>query len=99
MKVIYETERLIVRQWENKDEQDLYEYASDNSVTKFLTFPTYQSLQDAKERIAYLQQQYQEKSLVQDYCIEHKGLHKVIGAIGIPHYFEKMKAKLKSAMY
>lgn len=33
MKVIYETERLIVRQWENKDEQDLYEYASDNSVT------------------------------------------------------------------
>ena len=95
MKVIYETERLIVRQWENKDEQDLYEYASDNSVTKFLTFPTYQSLQDARERIAYLQQQYQEKSLVQDYCIEHKGLHKVIGAIGIPHYFEKNEGEIE----
>lgn len=89
MKIIYETERLIVRQWEHKDEQDLYEYASDANVGKFLSFPTYQSIQDAKERIDYLQQCYQEDSVEQDYCIEHKGLCKVIGAIGIPHYHSK----------
>ena len=89
MKIIYETERLIIRQWEHKDEQDLYEYASDVNVTKFLSFPTYQSLQDAKERIDDLQERYQDGSVVQDYCLEYKGLHKVIGAIGIPHYLEK----------
>ena len=32
MKVIYETERLIIRQWEKDDYQDLFEYASNSPV-------------------------------------------------------------------
>ena len=30
MKIKYETERLIVREWEDKDYKDLFEYASNS---------------------------------------------------------------------
>lgn len=89
MKKLYETERLIIRQWEDKDYKDLYEYASDENVTKFLSFPTYASLDTAKERIAFLKNQYAENLVATDYCIELKEEKKVIGSIGIAHYKEK----------
>ena len=38
MKVIYETERLVIRQWEKEDYQDLFEYASNPEASKFLKF-------------------------------------------------------------
>ncbi len=38
MKIKYETERLIVREWKDKDYKDLFEYASNKEVTKFLHF-------------------------------------------------------------
>lgn len=95
MNIIYETERLIIRRWEDDDCQDLFEYAGDESVTKFLNFPTYQSLQDAKERIAFLKQQYQEKSVQADYCIEHKATQKVIGAISNCHYRQENEGEVE----
>ena len=58
MNILYETERLIIRKWENKDYKDLYEYASDENVTKFLSWPTYVSLDDAVSRINFVKQQY-----------------------------------------
>lgn len=89
MKVIYETERLFIREWTDTDDQDMFEYASDENVTKFLCFPTHQSLKDAKDRIAYVKQQYHENTVVADYCIHHKATGKAIGAIGIVRYNEK----------
>lgn len=83
MKIIYETERLIVREWMDNDCKDLYEYASDEVAIKFLTFPTYTSMQDAVDRINFLKNQYTEDTMLCDYCIELKGHNKVIGAIGI----------------
>ena len=86
MKVIYETERLIIREWQLSDQDDLYEYASDPIVTKYLTFPTYTSHQEAVDRINYLIGCYQTDSIKQDYAIELKSEHKVIGAITIVDY-------------
>ncbi len=86
MKTIFETERLIVREWELKDKEDLYEYASDPVVTKYLTFPTYTSMQNAIDRINYLNEKYQTDSLVQDYAIQLKSEDKVIGAISVVNY-------------
>ena len=83
MAIIFETERLIVREWEDKDYKDLYEYASDASVTRFLSFPTYISMETAVERIAYVKEQYSLGEMVNDYCIELKEIGKVIGSIGI----------------
>ena len=34
MKIIYETERLVIRQWEEKDCKDLFEYAKNEEITK-----------------------------------------------------------------
>ena len=89
MKIIYETDRLIVRQWEEDDFLDLYEYASDSEVTKFLHFPANTSIDTAKERIAVVREKYEEHPILGDYCIEVKGLGKVIGSIAINGYKEK----------
>ena len=86
MKIIFETERLIIREWEMSDKEDLYEYASDPIVTKYLTFPTYTCLQDAVDRINYLKNQYNDDTQIRDYAIELKSINKVIGAIGVVSY-------------
>ena len=88
MSILYETERLIVRGWEDKDYEDLYEYASDENVTKYLSWPTYTSLDDASSRIDFVKQQYSKNEMTVDYCIELKGLDKVVGAIGVVDYKE-----------
>ena len=95
MAIIFETERLIVREWEDKDYKDLYEYASDASVTRFLSFPTYVSLETAVERIAYVKEQYSLGEMVNDYCIELKEIGKVIGSFGIVKYKEKNEGEVE----
>lgn len=95
MKIIYETERLIVREWRDEDYKDLYEYASDAEVTKYLSFPTYTSLEVAKERIAFLKTQYSEGAIAADYCIEHKETAKVIGSIGLIAYEQKNEGRVE----
>ena len=67
MKVIYETERLIVRQWEEKDYKDLYEYACNDEVTKFLSWPTYKDEQTAIDRINCLLEEYKQEKIDNDY--------------------------------
>lgn len=95
MKIIYETERLRVREWEDADYKDLYEYASDENITKFLSFPTYTSLNTARERIEFLKNQYAENLVATDYCIEHKQSAKVIGAIGIVKFNAKNEGEIE----
>ena len=88
MKFIYETERLIIRQWEEKDFLDLFEFASNPEVTKYLHYPTYANDGTAKERIAFLIEKYKTESLAQEYAIELKEAHKVIGSINIGSYIK-----------
>ena len=66
MKTIYETERLVIRQWQEKDYKDLFEYASCDSVTKFLSWQTYTSEQTAIERINHLLECYIEGKIDND---------------------------------
>lgn len=93
--IIFETERLMIRKWQDSDADDLYEYASNEVVTKFLTFPTYQSKQEAYDRIAFVKQQYSEDSILGDYCIEHRATNKVIGAITLVHYTPKNQGEVE----
>ena len=95
MKPIYITERLIVRQWEEKDYEDLYEYASDENVTRYLSFPTYTSIEGAKERIKTVREHYETGDQIQDYAIEEKSSGKVVGAIGIVRYSEKNMGEIE----
>ncbi len=83
MKIKYETERLIIREWEDKDYKDLFEYASDKEVTKFLRFKTYESEEEAKLRIATLKENYKTENRYGEFAIELKSEKKVIGSVNL----------------
>ena len=95
MKVIYETERLIIRHWEEKDYLDLYEYASNEDVTKFLSWQTYDDIQTAIARIDYLLDEYKQDKVEHEYAIHLKAENKVIGSIGIMDYKQKNDGSLE----
>ncbi len=86
MKIKYETKRLIVREWEKSDYKDLFEYASDEEVTKYLHFKTYENEQVAKERINTLIESYKESPFINNFAVMTKNDNKVIGDINISTY-------------
>jgi len=90
--MLYETENLIVRHWKSEDATDLFEYCSDPETTKFLTFPTYQSISEAHSRIAFMKQRYDNYKDGIDYPLELKATGKVIGSIGL-HRFSAKRAR------
>lgn len=89
MEILFETERLIIRKWEEGDCHDLYEYARDKEVTKFLNFEPYKDLNVAVERIAKLKEDYLTKSIEGDFAVQLKSENKVIGSIAIVEYKAK----------
>ncbi len=89
MQKIYETERLIIRKWEEKDCEDLYDYASKEEVTKFLNFKPYSSIQDAIDRINSILEKYSNNKKEVAYAIALKESNKVVGSIDIVHHILK----------
>ena len=77
-----ETKRLILRKFEYKDIDDLYEYGKDEEVTKYVRFDTYKSIEDAQDRIDDLLVKYAQE---EKYCwaIEEKESQKLIGSIDL----------------
>lgn len=49
--MILETERLILRRWEESDAEDLYKYASNPDVGSIAGWPAHQSLDESREVI------------------------------------------------
>lgn len=88
-KVIYETERLIIRQWEETDAEDLYEYAKDPIISKYLKFKPYTSIQEAHERISKILLKYKNNEVETPYAIVLKEEKKVVGSIDIDNYSQK----------
>lgn len=87
-----ETKRLLLRPFMVEDAEDMFcNYCSDPLVTKYLTWPTYASIRDAQERIAFMREQY-ETGAVWDWAIEFKELGQVIGSIGVVEHSEKINA-------
>lgn len=95
MKIVFETERLIVRHWEDQDCEDLFEMLCDANVVQFLTFPAYQTLEDARKCIQNIKQKYQESLVALDYCIQDKASGKAIGSIEIVNYKEKNECEVE----
>ena len=77
------TDRLILRNWQTKDYNDLYEFASDDEVTKFLTFKTYKTKQEAIDRINTFLETQNDNDNIGDFAIELKSENKVIGSLHI----------------
>ena len=95
MNIIYETERLIIRQWEERDAADLFEYAKDPNVSKFLKFKPYVSINEAHERIARILSKYDNNEIEVPYAIELKAEGKLIGSIDIDKYYKSAEGILE----
>lgn len=73
--MIFETERLILRRWEESDAEDLYKYASNPDVGPIAGWPPHQSLDESKDVIKNVFNGKEAYAI----CLKEDG--KVIGAI------------------
>lgn len=76
-----ETERLLLRKIKIKDAQDMYEYAKNPNVSKYLTWSAHESLSYTKKYIKFLSKKYI-KGEYFDWGIELKQTGKFIGTCG-----------------
>ena len=85
-----ETERLILRPFVMEDAEAMYRnWASDPEVTKFLSWPTYQSVDTAYEILDIWTKQYSDNTFYQ-WAIELKEIGEVIGSISVVNFDERV---------
>lgn len=77
IKLILQTERLILRPWEESDAADLYEYAKDPLVGPIAGWPPHTSVENSREVIKHV------LSELHTYAIILKTTQKAVGSIGL----------------
>ena len=82
---VLETERLRLRRARLRDAADIYAYASDPEVSKYVLWDTHRHLSDTRAYIRYLKSQYRD-GLPSSFVIERKADERVIGTIGFMSY-------------
>ncbi len=83
-----ETERLILRRFRESDDKDMFNnWASDDDVTKFLTWPAHSSIEVSRYILESWIKNYSDTKYYQ-WCIELKRGKKAIGSIGVVDYNE-----------
>lgn len=74
-----ETERLYLRAVEEVDAADIFDYAGNERVTKYITWPTHENIDVTLRNIQQNFLPYQEKGVPQSYVMVLKENDKVIG--------------------
>ena len=88
MKLTLETERLILRPFRAEDAEAMFfGWASDDEVTKYLTWPTHGSIETTKAIIARWLEEYEKPERL-NFAIELKEEKKLIGGIDVVGYLE-----------
>lgn len=78
-----ETKRLTLRRFTMNDAQDMFRnWAGDDEVTKYLTWPSHKNAEASKAYIEFLVNSYSQKNTY-DWGIELKEIGQVIGAISM----------------
>ena len=81
---LIETDRLILRKFKPEDAHDIYfNYANDDEVTKYLTWNTYKSEDDAVSYLSGFVLPDYENEYTYRWAIEYKETHEVIGCIDV----------------
>lgn len=82
---VLETDRLILRKIKLDDIDDMYEYASDAGVTKYLTWYPHDSKAYTFEYVSYLQGRYKVGDFF-DWAVTLKSNGKMIGTCGFTRF-------------
>ncbi len=90
--VTLETERLVLRRFRLDDAQAMYDnWASDPEVTKFLTWPAYKSVEDARNILNLWLPEYEKPDFYQ-WAIEWKALGQPIGSISVVEHNDRVES-------
>lgn len=85
-----ETERLILRRFRLEDAKDMFQnWAGDDRVTKYLTWPSHTSIDDSRNIIQSWIEEYANETFYQ-WCIERKESKQAIGSISVVHLNEEV---------
>ncbi|MBQ7821324.1 MAG: GNAT family N-acetyltransferase [Clostridia bacterium] len=76
-----ECDRLILRRMKKSDAADMYEYARDEEVTKYLLWHPHDSLEYTQQYLNYIQTKYREGTFY-DWALVLKSESKMIGTCG-----------------
>ncbi len=88
MKLTLETERLILRPFREEDAEDMfYGWASDDEVTKYLTWNTHKSIDETKYILNLWVSEYEQPERL-NFAVELKDGNKLIGGIDVVGYDE-----------
>jgi ribosomal-protein-alanine N-acetyltransferase len=88
MKIILETNRLILRPFEYSDAEAMFNnWASDDEVTKYLTWSTHKSIEDTKYVLNLWINQYDKPERI-NFAITLKETHELIGGIDVVGYID-----------
>lgn len=84
--IILETDRLILRKITLNDAKDIFEYAKDEEVAKWVTWPAHKSIDDTIQFINSVLDDYKKNTHL---CLvlERKEDKKVIGTVGFVSFF------------
>lgn len=85
-----ETDRLILRQFKIEDAENVFNnWASDDEVTKYLTWPTHSSVEMSRSYMEFCINGYNEKNVYQ-WGMELKNSHELIGNISVVKIIDKI---------
>jgi ribosomal-protein-alanine N-acetyltransferase len=88
MKIRLETNRLILRPFEYSDAEAMFNnWASDDEVTKYLTWPTHKSIEDTKYILDLWINQYEKPERI-NFAITLKETNELIGGIDVVGYID-----------
>ena len=88
MLLTLETDRLILRPFELDDAESMFNnWASDEEVTKYLTWITHKSIEETKEILAFWVNQYEKEERI-NFAIVYKENNELIGGIDVVGYLE-----------
>lgn len=80
-----ETERLLLREFTERDAQNIFEYASDPEVIFFMPWDKHETLEDTNEYLSKSKVAFQNSDNI-DLGIELKSENKLIGAISVRNW-------------
>lgn len=89
---VIETPRLKLRTYRREDANDIFAYASDPKVARFVPWQHHQSLEDAYSFLKYVEQStsYDRKRLFYIFAMEDKATGRVIGSIDFKKIHDRM---------